>query len=45
MKDGDWKSFTEVLQTGFEIQHTGKEFFEHFYWGNIAEKAEVSLGA
>ena len=45
VKDGDWKSFTEALQTGFEIQHTGKEFFEHFYWGNIAEKAVVSLGA
>lgn len=43
VKDGDWKAFTEALLAGFEAEETGNKFFDYFYWGNIAGKAEVIL--
>ena len=45
IKDGDWAAFAEALLAGFEAQQTSPVFFEHFNWGNIAEKAEVILEA
>jgi len=45
IKDGDWAAFAEALLAGFEAQQTSPVFFEHFNWGNIAEKAGVILEA
>ncbi|MEP7256649.1 MAG: glycosyltransferase [Ferruginibacter sp.] len=41
--DNDWISFSKqviLLNTGLS---TPKEFFNHFYWGNIAEKAATAI--
>ena len=41
--DNDWASFTKqviLMNTGLS---TPKEFFSHFYWGNIAAKAKQAI--
>jgi hypothetical protein len=39
-KNGDWKNFADEMESALGIcQDVSSEFFEHFYWENIAEKA------
>jgi hypothetical protein len=41
--DNDWSSFAnKVISMGTEVP-TPKEFFDHFYWGNIADKAAKAI--
>ncbi|MEO9070419.1 MAG: glycosyltransferase [Ginsengibacter sp.] len=36
----DWQSFADKMEKGINIhQNISADFFEHFYWGNIAAKA------
>lgn len=43
VEDGDWQEFTQqILETNTDIS-TPPEFFEHFYWGNITEKAGIAI--
>lgn len=38
----DWKNFAANIIAASDIkQSVGKEFFDHFYWDNIAKKAAV----
>ena len=41
--DGDWQSFADAILNTEESQNTGPAFFNYFYWGNIAKKAEAVL--
>ena len=41
--DGDWESFsTEILSVNTDVS-TPKAFFDHFYWGNIADRAKTAI--
>lgn len=43
IEDGDWQSFAnQILSLNTEAS-TAPEFFEHFYWGNIASKAASAI--
>ncbi|MBU3714009.1 MAG: glycosyltransferase family 4 protein [Ferruginibacter sp.] len=37
--NNDWKSFSEAIMKTDTTKHIGEDFFKHFYWGNIAQKA------
>lgn len=41
--DGDWISFTNAILQADLSADIPTAFFEHFYWGNIAAKAEAIL--
>ena len=41
--DGDWQSFANAILNTDGSQNTGPAFFNYFYWGNIAKKAEAVL--
>ncbi|MEP6712405.1 MAG: glycosyltransferase [Ferruginibacter sp.] len=43
--DGDWQQFAQAIQAINVTENTPTAFFNHFYWGNIAEKAAVVLKA
>ena len=39
-ENDDWKNFADKMESALGIcQDVSSEFFEHFYWENIAEKA------
>lgn len=38
-EDYDWTGFVKNITTEIPLSDIPKEFFEHFYWGAIAEKA------
>ncbi len=38
-EDYDWIDFVKNITTEIPLSNIPKEFFEHFYWGAIAEKA------
>jgi len=43
IEDGDWQAFAQqIMEMNTEIP-TPIEFFDHFYWGNIAEKAGTAI--
>ena len=40
-ENDDWRSFADKMELAISInKKISSEFFEHFYWGNIAAKAE-----
>jgi hypothetical protein len=40
VKEGEWKLFSELVVASAEEQsHTPPEFFGHYYWGNIIDRA------
>ena len=42
--NADWKKFAENIIAAADIkQSIGKQFFDHFYWDNIAKKAAVII--
>lgn len=41
--DSDWDSFGEAIFKSDVSLSTPKEFFDHFYWGNIAKKAAAII--
>ena len=41
--DGDWSAFVQQIILMNTDVTTVPEFFEHFYWGNIAEKAKSAF--
>ncbi len=43
IKDNDWKAFVSLIISSNTSASIPKDFFEHFYWGNIAKKAASSL--
>lgn len=43
VEDGDWQAFTQHIITMDTDISTPPEFFDHFYWGNIAQKAAIAI--
>lgn len=43
VKDGDFEAFCKAILSSRTHADTGNEFFNHFFWGNIAEKAAQIL--
>ena len=41
--DADWPDFVKAIETTDIKENTSTAFFNHFYWGNIAEKAGNTL--
>ena len=39
INDYDWKAFANIIINLQVTEHTPDAFFEHFYWGKIAERA------
>ena len=39
MNDFDWNSFSDAIFSAKVEENISTTFFNHFYWGNIAEKA------
>ena len=40
VEDGDWENFARcIIEEGSIETDTPPEFYQHFYWGNIAKKA------
>ena len=37
--DADWPDFVKAIETTDTKENTSTAFFNHFYWGNIVEKA------
>lgn len=43
-ENGDWQSFADKMKSSITIDRTiTSEFFEHFYWRNIAAKAAKAV--
>ncbi len=45
VEDADWSGFAREALQIVPGQQTGKIFFDHFYWGTIAQKAQQALEA
>lgn len=44
LKNEDWQAFAEAIYKAPNSQHNiGPEFYDHFYWGNIAKKAAQKI--
>ena len=43
--DGDWKEFARAIIAAEPALHTPQSFFDHFYWGRIAQKAGNAIRA
>ena len=43
VEDGDWRAFVQQITLLDTDASTPQEFFDHFYWGNIAEKAKLAI--
>jgi glycosyltransferase involved in cell wall biosynthesis len=43
VKDGNWDDFTEAIVKIDPAEKTPTAFFDHFYWGNIAERVRSIL--
>lgn len=41
--DGDWQEFTDAIVQSRLSAPIPPEFFDHFYWGNIAAKAKAII--
>lgn len=38
VNNGDWKEFSRLIIESDSSAQTPEQFYQHFYWGNIAEK-------
>ena len=41
--DNDWESFAGQVISMNTVATTPRDFFDHFYWGSIAEKAKMAI--
>lgn len=42
--DNDWNGFVEkIIEYMNEVLDTPEDFYEHYYWGNIAKKVAAIL--
>jgi glycosyltransferase involved in cell wall biosynthesis len=44
-ENNDWQEFADKMETAIDMdQSISSEFFQHFYWKNIAAKAAEVIG-